>query len=71
MEIDDIPGNRKGAPKKVAPTEEPRPKVARTVQGAVTKRKKPLGKRTTAYVCTNYLCRLPTSEPAKVAEMLR
>jgi hypothetical protein len=45
MEIDDIPGNRKGAPKKVAPTEEPRPKVARTVQGAVTTRKKPLGKR--------------------------
>jgi uncharacterized protein YyaL (SSP411 family) len=29
-----------------------------------------VGGRATAYVCTNYLCRLPTGDPAKVRELL-
>jgi len=35
-----------------------------------TEHQKPIRKRATAYVCTNYLCKLPTSEPAKLAELL-
>jgi uncharacterized protein YyaL (SSP411 family) len=27
--------------------------------------------KTTAYVCENYTCKLPTSDPAKFAELLR
>ncbi|HUP58860.1 MAG TPA: thioredoxin domain-containing protein [Thermoanaerobaculia bacterium] len=36
-----------------------------------TKEQRPLGKRTTAYVCTNYLCKLPTTDAAKVMELLQ
>lgn len=36
-----------------------------------TERQKPIGKKATAYICTNYLCKLPTTDPAKVSELLR
>jgi uncharacterized protein len=36
-----------------------------------TAQQKPLAKKATAYVCTNYLCKLPTTDAAKVAELLR
>jgi uncharacterized protein len=36
-----------------------------------TKEQKPLRGRATAYVCTNYLCKLPTTDAAKVSELLR
>jgi len=36
-----------------------------------TKAQKPIGGRATAYVCTNYLCKLPTTDAAKVVELLR
>ena len=35
-----------------------------------TEAQKPLRGRATAYVCTNFLCKLPTTDAAKVAEML-
>lgn len=35
-----------------------------------TKPQKPIGGKATAYVCTNYLCKLPTSDPKKVAALL-
>jgi len=35
-----------------------------------TQSQKPIGGRATAYVCTNYACKLPTTDAAKVAEML-
>ena len=36
-----------------------------------TKEQKPLRGRATAYVCTNFLCKLPTTDAAKVSELLR
>jgi uncharacterized protein YyaL (SSP411 family) len=36
-----------------------------------TEQQKPLRGRATAYVCTNYLCKLPTTDAAKVTELLR
>ena len=36
-----------------------------------TKEQKPIRGRATAYVCTNYLCKLPTTDAAKVSELLR
>ena len=36
-----------------------------------TKEQKPLRGRATAYVCTNYLCKLPVTDAAKVSELLR
>jgi uncharacterized protein YyaL (SSP411 family) len=36
-----------------------------------TEQQKPLRGRATAYVCTNYLCKLPTTDAAKVGELLR
>lgn len=36
-----------------------------------TRTLKPLAGKPTAYVCTDYLCRLPTSDPEKVRESLR
>ena len=35
-----------------------------------TKAQRPIGGKPTAYVCTNHLCRLPTSDPATVEELL-
>ena len=35
-----------------------------------TKEQKPVGGKSTAYVCTNHLCKLPTSDPRKVRELL-
>jgi uncharacterized protein len=31
-----------------------------------TKEQRPIGRKTTAYVCTNHLCRLPTTDPKKI-----
>jgi uncharacterized protein len=31
-----------------------------------TREQRPIGGKTTAYVCTNHLCRLPTTDPAKI-----
>jgi len=36
-----------------------------------TEQQKPLRGRATAYVCTNYLCKLPTTDAAKLSELLR
>ncbi|HJQ40571.1 MAG TPA: thioredoxin domain-containing protein [Thermoanaerobaculia bacterium] len=36
-----------------------------------TELQKPINKRPTAYICTNYLCKLPTTDPKKVTELLR
>jgi len=36
-----------------------------------TAAQKPIGGRATAYVCTNYLCKLPTTDANKMTEMLR
>ena len=36
-----------------------------------TAAQKPLRGRATAYVCTNYLCRLPVTDAAKVGELMR
>jgi len=36
-----------------------------------TKEQKPIRGRATAYVCTNYLCKLPVTDAAKVGELLR
>ncbi|PYQ29024.1 MAG: hypothetical protein DMF56_12130 [Acidobacteria bacterium] len=36
-----------------------------------TKEQKPIHGRATAYVCTNYLCKLPVTDAAKVSELLR
>jgi len=36
-----------------------------------TAAQKPIGGRATAYVCTNYLCKLPTTNANKMTEMLR
>jgi len=35
-----------------------------------TSMQRAVGGRATAYVCTNHLCRLPTSDPGKVRELL-
>jgi uncharacterized protein YyaL (SSP411 family) len=35
-----------------------------------TKEQKPIGGKPTAYVCTNRLCKLPTSDPQKMIELL-
>ena len=35
-----------------------------------TKAQRPIGGKPTAYVCTNHVCRLPTSDPATVEELL-
>jgi uncharacterized protein YyaL (SSP411 family) len=35
-----------------------------------TEAQKPIGGKATAYVCTNYVCRLPTSDPKRVRQML-
>ncbi len=36
-----------------------------------TELQKPIGKKATAYICTNYLCKLPTTDAGKVTELLR
>ena len=36
-----------------------------------TEMQKPIGRRATAYICTNYLCKLPTTDAAKVAALLK
>ncbi|HEY3052787.1 MAG TPA: thioredoxin domain-containing protein [Thermoanaerobaculia bacterium] len=35
-----------------------------------TEAQKPIGRKATAYVCTNYVCRLPTRDPKRVRQML-
>ena len=35
-----------------------------------TKAQRAIGGKATAYVCTNYLCRLPTNDPTKVRELV-
>jgi uncharacterized protein YyaL (SSP411 family) len=36
-----------------------------------TEMQKPIGRKATAYICTNYLCKLPTTDAGKVTELLR
>jgi hypothetical protein len=31
-----------------------------------TEEQRAIGEKATAYVCTNYMCKLPTTDPAKV-----
>ena len=51
------------------PAGEPEPAVTRIA--GFTKAQTPIRGRATAYVCTNYNCKLPTNDPAAMLKLMR
>jgi uncharacterized protein YyaL (SSP411 family) len=51
------------------PAEEDAPEI--TLYSPYIKNMKPAGKKATAYVCQNYECQLPTTDPQKMLELLK
>jgi uncharacterized protein YyaL (SSP411 family) len=58
------------APNKVVLHRPPGDTAAIVAIAPFTKEQQPIGGKATAYVCTNYMCKLPTTDAAKVRELM-